>query len=238
MHFYKKGDNNYMPDRFTILDTIKVDDHSRISFTKRIREFFPIKEGDIITVYKDNMSNNHGKLVFKIQRDGILIDTFTLSRDNFNANKTIKKLTDNESSNNILQLHANVRYTNILLVDDEEDVLLGLSVALAGEGYIVKSFNDSQKALYHLIEKDRIKSKPYDIIIIDIRMPIINGIQLYQILKILNHHSKVLLMTGLDAIDELCSLIPDIRPQDILRKPFGNAYLLQKIKEKLEMSLY
>jgi CheY-like chemotaxis protein/bifunctional DNA-binding transcriptional regulator/antitoxin component of YhaV-PrlF toxin-antitoxin module len=238
MRFYKKVDNNYMPDRFTILDTIKVDDHSRISFTKRIREFFPIKEGDIITVYKDNVSNNHDKLVFKIQRDDVLIDTFTLMRDSFNANKTIKKLTDNQSSNSIVQLHANVRYISILLVDDEEDVLLGLSIALAGEGYIAKSFNDSQKALYHLIDKVKNNSKPYDIIIIDIRMPIINGIQLYQILKILNSQSKVLLMTGLDVIDELCSLIPDIRPQDILRKPFGNAYLLQKIKEKLEQPLY
>ena len=38
MHFYKKTDNNYTPDRFTILDTIKVDDHSRISFTKELKK--------------------------------------------------------------------------------------------------------------------------------------------------------------------------------------------------------
>jgi CheY-like chemotaxis protein len=228
MHFYTKDDNNNSSkERLTILDTIKVDDHWRITFTKRIREFFPIKEGDIISVFNDNMSD-HDKLIFKIQRDGILVDTLILKR-----NQIREKLKENNINNLI-----NARSTSVLVIDDEEDLVLVLNARLTNEGYIVKSFNDSQKALYHLIEKTKTNSKSYDIIIIDVRMPIINGIQLYQILKILKSDSKVLFMTGLDAIDELSSLIPEIRPQDILKKPFGNEYLLQKIKEKLEVPLY
>jgi CheY-like chemotaxis protein len=238
MRFYKKTDNNYTPDRFTILDTIKVDDHSRISFTKRIREFFPIKEGDIIAVYKDNMINNHDKLVFKLHRGDVLIDTFILKRTVFTPNKNVQDQLKNNKINNHEPLPGSARYTSVLVVDDEEDVVLALDVTLTNEGYNVKSFNDSQKALYHLIEKTKTSSKPYDISIVDVRMPIINGIQLYQILKILNPDSKVLFMTGLDAIDELSSLIPYITPKDILKKPFGNAYLLQRIREKLDMPLY
>jgi CheY-like chemotaxis protein len=238
MRFYRKTDNNYMADRFTILDTIKVDDHSRISFTKRIREFFPIMEGDIIAVYKDNMINNHDKLIFKIQRGDVLIDTFILKRTVFTQNNNVQDQLKNNNINNQEPLHASARSTSVLVVDDEEDLALALNVTLTNEGYIVKSFNDPQKALYHLIEKTKTSTKPYDIIIMDVRMPIINGIQLYQILKILKPDSKVLFMTGLDAIDELSSLIPHITPKDILKKPFGNAYLLQKIKEKLDMPLY
>jgi CheY-like chemotaxis protein len=225
MRFYNKDNNNSPKERLSVVDTIRVDNHSRITFTKRIREIFPIKEGDILSVFNDNMSNNN-KLIFKIQRNGALIDTLTLKR---NQNE------ENLKKNNINNV-ANASSTSVLVVDDEEDVTLTLSVTLTNEGYIVKSFNDSQKALYHLIEKTKTNSKSYDIIIIDVRMPIINGIQLYQILKILKPDSKVLFITGLDVIDELSSLIPEIKPQDILRKPFGNEHLLQKIKEKLEVS--
>jgi CheY-like chemotaxis protein len=238
MRIYKKPDNNYTHDRLTILDTIKVDDHSRITFTKRIRDIFPIKEGDIIAVYNDNMGNKHDKLVFKIQRDGILIDTFILKRDDFTSNKSIEENLRGNNINNKVHPHVSSRSISVLVVDDEEDVLLALNVALANEGYTVKSFNDSQKALYHVIEKNKINSKPYDIIIIDVRMPNINGIGLYQILKILDPHCKFLLMTGLDAIDELCTLIPDITPQEILKKPFGNAHLVQKINEKIGIPMY
>jgi DNA-binding NtrC family response regulator len=173
------------------------------------------------------MINTHVKLVFKIQRNGILIDTLILKRD---------QIEENFKKNNINNLPST--RSSVLVVDDEEDVALALNVALTNEGYIVKSFTDSRKALYHLIEKTKTNSESYDIIIIDVRMPIINGIQLYQILKILKPGSKVLFMTGLDVIDELSSLIPEIRSQDILRKPFANAHLLQKIKEKLEVPLY
>jgi CheY-like chemotaxis protein len=226
MHFYNK-DNNSFKERLTILDTIRVDGHSRITFTRRIKEIFPIKEGDIISFFNDNMSDRD-KLILKIQRDGLVIDTLILKR-----NRIQGKL----KQNNITNL-ASARSSSVLVIDDEEDVALALNVTLTNEGYIVKSFNDSREALYHLIEKTKTNSKSYDIIIIDVRMPIINGIQLYQILKILKPDSKVLFITGLDAIDELSSLIPEIRPQDILKKPFGSEYLVQKIKEKLDVPLY
>ena len=111
--------------------------------------------------------------------------------------------------------------------------LLAVETALANEGYVVKSFANSQKALYHLVERNKTNSIPYDIVITDVRMPNINGIQLYQILRILDPLSKILFMTGLDAIAELSDLVPDISQQDIWRKPFQNEYLIQKIKEKI-----
>ena len=234
MHFnFKSDDDSLIQQRLAILDTIKVDDHQRLTFTKRIREVFPIKEGDIISVYRDIMDNSN-KLVFKLQRENITIDTFILKRDESLANKnSIKSLTKNNVRNKEQLLPVNGRAISILLVEDEEDVLFSINETLTDEGYIVKSFSDSQKALYHLIEKHKSISRPYDLIVTDIRMPNINGIQLYQILMILDPLCKVLFMTGLDAIDEISCLMPAVTPQDILRKPFGNQYLIQKIKEKM-----
>jgi CheY-like chemotaxis protein len=233
LHFNTKSDDDSLiQQRLAILDTIKVDDHQRLTFTKRIREVFPIKEGDIISVYRDSMDKSN-KLVFKIQREDVTIDTFILKREeSLEGKNSIKSLTQNKIRDKERR-PVNGRAISILLVEDEEDLLFSINETLNSEGYIVKSFSDSQKALYHLIEKHKSISRPYDLIVTDIRMPNINGIQLYQILMILDPLCKVLFMTGLDAIDEISCLMPAVTPQDILRKPFGNQYLIQKIKEKM-----
>jgi CheY-like chemotaxis protein len=233
LHFNIKNDDDFViQQRLAILDTIKVDDHQRLTFTKRIRDVFPIKEGDIISVYRDSM-DKHNKLVFKIQRDDVTIDTFILKRDGPLLDKNFRKNLTQNSIRNEERINGNGRAFNILLVEDEEDLLFSINETLTSEGYNVKSFSDPRKALYHLIEKHKSVLAPYDLIVTDIRMPNINGIQLYQILMILDPLSNVLFMTGLDAIDELSSLMPAVTPRDILRKPFGNQYLIQKIKEKM-----
>ena len=60
--------------------------------------------------------------------------------------------------------------------------------------------------LKHLLESK--SSSPYKLAILDIRMPDINGIQLYQILKTLNPAIKIIFITALDAADELTSMCP------------------------------
>ena len=151
-------------------------------------------------------------------------------------NKNIEKNYKDTAINRQHLLSPSKSVISILLVDDEEDVP-SYSRHIANEGYIVKSFANSQKALYHLVERNKTNSIPYDIVITDVRMPNINGIQLYQILRILDPLSKILFMTGLDAIAELSDLVPYISQQDILRKPFQNEHLIQKIKEKIGIPL-
>jgi DNA-binding NtrC family response regulator len=59
----------------------------------------------------------------------------------------------------------------------------------------------------------------FRLVIIDIRMPHINGIQLYQILKILNPSIKILFITSLDAVNELTSILSEVKSTDMIRKP-------------------
>ena len=80
---------------------------------------------------------------------------------------------------------------NILLVDDEEDILYTFKESLASEGYNVEAFVDPMEALTYYA-----KSKPshYNLAILDIRMPGLNGLQLYYRLKAINRNIKILFL--------------------------------------------
>jgi DNA-binding NarL/FixJ family response regulator len=73
----------------------------------------------------------------------------------------------------------------------------------------------------------------YQLAIIDIRMPHINGIQLYQILKIINKNIKVLFISALDAAEEVISMFPEIKPSSIIRKPVSLEYFIEKVQETI-----
>jgi CheY-like chemotaxis protein len=223
LRYNKKDDNKTrIENRLTVLDTVKIDDHSRLTFTKRIREIYPIKVNDIIIFYKDNM-DKYDKLIIEVQREGRIIDNWVLKRNIINFK--------NNDTNKYMESYIDKNPVNILLIEDEEDLLITFEEVLLREGYNVKAFGDSKKALYHLIEINKNNFNYYNLIITDIRMPNINGIQLYQIIKILNPDSKVLFVTGLDAIEEISSLFPTIQSQNILKKPFGNEHFIQKIND-------
>ncbi len=89
MRYNKKDDNKTrIENRLTVLDTVKIDDHSRMPLTKRIREIYPIKVNDIIIFYKDNM-DKYDKLILEVQREGRIIDNWVLKRNiiNFKNNE-------------------------------------------------------------------------------------------------------------------------------------------------------
>jgi DNA-binding NarL/FixJ family response regulator len=69
--------------------------------------------------------------------------------------------------------------------------------------------------------------------ILDVRIPGINGIQMYNILKILNPSINVMFMTVLDAISELTSLFPEVKVTDILRKTGGIDEFIRAINYKV-----
>jgi two-component system, OmpR family, response regulator ChvI len=119
---------------------------------------------------------------------------------------------------------------NIMLVDDEEDILITYKSFLENEDYKIESFTDSETALKHFAEKN---VYDYNLVILDIRMPGINGLQLYCKLKAINIAIKVLFVSALDAIDEILSVLPDVDPTDIIRKPVQKEHFVSAIKRAL-----
>ena len=116
-----------------------------------------------------------------------------------------------------------------MLVDDGQDVLYNFKITLSEEGNVI-SFSKSKEAVKHLIDSNN-SSSYCDLAIIDIRMPELNGIQLYQILKIINKNIKVLFISALEAADEILSMFPEIDSSDISRKPVSRGYIVNKVKD-------
>ncbi len=115
---------------------------------------------------------------------------------------------------------------SIMVVDDEPDVLLTYEAFLSNAGFNVSTFEEPYNALADFTSNPRL----YDLIILDIRMENINGIQLYQCMKAINPNSKILFASALDAAKELTSILPDIKSQDIIKKPVDTENFIKAVK--------
>ena len=119
-----------------------------------------------------------------------------------------------------------------MLVDDEEDILYSFNVALTSNGYHVEAFSDSQEALECFAQG----SPHFDLVILDLRMPGLNGLELYSRLKAINRDVKILFLSALDVVPELVSILPDIKQDDILRKPVTTEDFINAVKKKRHIS--
>jgi two-component system response regulator ChvI len=116
---------------------------------------------------------------------------------------------------------------NIMLVDDEKDILYSFNVALTDKGYTVEAFSDSREAL---IRFSQASSSHFNLVILDLRMPGINGLELYTRLKSINKDVRILFVSALDAVPELLSILPELRQDDILRKPIAIEDFMNAVK--------
>ena len=135
-----------------------------------------------------------------------------------------------------IAIHSYPKQTShptIMLVDDEPDILAIFKTYLSSEGYQVEAFSDSYLALQSFA---RSEPRHYDLLVLDIRMPTINGLQLYQRLKAVDPYVKVIFMSALDATDELVSILEGVKAADVVRKPIDRKHFIQKVKATIESS--
>ena len=117
---------------------------------------------------------------------------------------------------------------NILLIDDEEDILYTFKNGLASEGYNVEAFVDPMEAFAHFVN---VNPSRYNLAVLDMRMPGLNGLQLYYRLKAVNRNLKILFVSALDALPELISILPDVKTtNDIIKKPVALDDFIRAVK--------
>jgi CheY-like chemotaxis protein len=126
--------------------------------------------------------------------------------------------------------HSSCSDYNIMLIDDDKDILYNFTECLAIAGYRSEAFTDPHEALERFAQMDH---PSFDLVILDLRMPNINGIELYTKLKSINREIKVLVASALDVVQELVSIFPEIVKDDILRKPIDMNDFINNIKRKL-----
>jgi two-component system, OmpR family, response regulator ChvI len=122
------------------------------------------------------------------------------------------------------------RIPKILVVDDEMDDLLVLQNFLTLAGFEVKTFSSSREALRHYIETE---PSTYDLIISDIRMPELNGFQLYSKLRAVKNDVRILFASCLEIAEEMLTLLPDLKPEQVIQKPVDKEKFIEIVKKNV-----
>src|SRR5919109_4981528 len=117
----------------------------------------------------------------------------------------------------------------ILIVDDDPDMTLVFSLGLQDEGFNVYTYNDPLEALLQF------RPNFYDLLLIDINMPKMNGIDLsIQILE-LDANVKICFITAGEAnIEVLMELYPTRSIGRYIKKPVTIEELVRRVKAELE----
>ena len=113
----------------------------------------------------------------------------------------------------------------IILIDDDSNILMSISLSLRAEGWEVESFTDSEKGLIALQ-----RNKP-DIAILDIKMPRLDGMQVLQKLRNFSDLPVIFLTSKDDELDEAIGL--RMGADDYITKPFSQKLLIERIRAVL-----
>jgi len=108
-----------------------------------------------------------------------------MSTDNGNSTAT------STTNDNINNMNSN-RLKRILIVDDEQDIISVFKMVLEMNDFEVDTYNDPLLALSNF------KQNAYDLIILDIRMPDMDGFELFKKIRMVDDKVKVCFMTAFD----------------------------------------
>jgi len=117
----------------------------------------------------------------------------------------------------------------ILVVDDEEDMRTTLAILLEAEGYSVVTAMNGHGAV------ERITQEPIDLVVSDIRMPDMDGIELLREVKTRNPLLPVVMVTGYGSA-ELAVESMKLGAFDYLQKPFDNERLYEVVRSALSQA--
>jgi YesN/AraC family two-component response regulator len=121
-----------------------------------------------------------------------------------------------------------------MVVDDEKDILSIIKRGLESKNrFHVDTFIDAENAL------ESLKKRPndyYDLVLTDIRMPKINGFELYRRIKESNPKMKIVFITAFEINkDEFTKVIPSVDVLDFISKPVSMSTLITKLNLILKL---
>jgi CheY-like chemotaxis protein len=129
---------------------------------------------------------------------------------------------NSEDGNNIKRKFE----SKLFVIDDDPDIVYVLKHGLQKNGFLVDAFTNPEEALR------RFESNPHDLclIVTDVRMPGLSGIQLARKVKQINPDIKVVLMTAFEIRDnEFSKVFPSTQVDGFVQKPISIADLTNKV---------
>ena len=178
-------------------------------------------------------TNHHNRDNYDARNsNNFLYSIYSVHRaEDINKLKEIEnKIQENHAERKRIKQDRNNSSFNILIIDDDKDILFTFTSIIRSQGYSAKSFSNPYEALNNFSNSN---PYTYDLILMDIRMPGINGIKLYSKFKAINPEIKIIFISALDAINEILSFFPEITDSNVLRKPIEAEQLLHKINTEI-----
>ena len=112
---------------------------------------------------------------------------------------------------------------NILIVEDEEKIARVLELELTFEGY------QTGKALDGLEGLKMFHEQSWDLVLLDVMLPGLSGIEVLRRIRSHNPHTPVILLTAKDSVEDKVSGL-DLGANDYVTKPFQIEELLARIR--------
>lgn len=118
---------------------------------------------------------------------------------------------------------------NILVCDDERDIVEALGIYLSSEGYgVVKAYNGIEAVD---IMKDEQKGKDIQLVLMDIMMPVMDGIAAMAKIRSISNIPVILLTAKSEDTDKILGL--NIGADDYVTKPFNPVELIARVRAQL-----
>jgi DNA-binding response OmpR family regulator len=138
-------------------------------------------------------------------------------------------LTESTSSQKGKTINGRAFSKTLLIIDDDPDVTTVFSLGLQDEGFDVYTYNDPIEAL------SQFRPNFYDLLLIDINMPKMNGIELSRQILELDANVKICFVTAGEAnIEVLRELYPTRSIGCFIKKPVTIEELVKRVKAELE----
>ena len=114
---------------------------------------------------------------------------------------------------------------NITLVDDDENIVASVSLALESHGHKVKAYFDGAAGLAAL------EAEPPDLAILDVKMPRMDGMEVLRRLRQTSELPVIILTSKDEEIDEILGF--NLGADDYIHKPFSQRLLIERVKAVL-----
>jgi two-component system response regulator ChvI len=113
----------------------------------------------------------------------------------------------------------------ITLVDDDENIVASVSLALESHGHAVKAYYDGAAGLAAL------ENEPPDLAILDVKMPRMDGMEVLRRLRRSSDLPVIILTSKDEEIDEILGF--NLGADDYIHKPFSQRLLIERVKAVL-----
>jgi DNA-binding NtrC family response regulator len=148
------------------------------------------------------------------------------NQDNNYENNRSSLTSQKEESNDDGDEDIDKPLAKLLIVDDDPDIAQVLKMGLIRKGFLVNSFTNPEEAL----QSFKSNANDFCLVVSDIRMPGLSGIQLARKVKEVNPDVKVVLMTAFEIRDnEFSKVFPSTHVDGFVQKPIGIGDLTNKI---------